>query len=1004
MRRLRFVGYALLLAVAVGVTAGVVAVRNQATIAKIVLGRIRDHTGFDIQISGTRVAFNRRLEVVLEHPRVLRAGVEVARLKEIRAVLGYRAVFRNAGLPVYELGFEQPLARVPAGGANFAADGFAHLDAPAIKALSETLDALSDTVQHIKVNEATLTDEHNVPIVEHLNLEASRWHYRHPGNWPWQVKFTAMPAWVPADPFHLAGRVTLGPPLDHPQLIANGEIWFWDLRVTGVDVGAAKAAAKVDGNLHVALDDTGVLSGKSNTNVRGLSLSGGSLSKPLTPGDYQISAGYHAAPDEIDLPSVTLRQEGVIVLSGNARIVHPYTDDRAATFSAGGTRLTLARVSSLMRSVRAIPPSLLQFATRLDQGEIALTQIALDTAVPLRDWSVATLRNNLRAAAILTNVGYQFPPDSKLMPLRDFNGQLAYAAGLLTLTQGSLAIGKSRFDGLSADVNLSRAPALISYKTKLRGDLDLGELYPAANAVARTASPTIADNVTHVAGRAPVVLSGSGDSKDLRWRAPRDYLATFDLSRAVLGTRSVPEDIVFAQGSAVLSPAGISLDHVRLLPAGAKGGDIVLNGTLAPRPGMPLLHNFTAQLHQLVIEQWLPRFVDPADLAADGTVSGALTANSAPGHEDFPVITGKLTLTAGQIQFGFVRSPMIVSRAATLILDGKGLTLDLPGAKLEGSALDFRLAVADLAHPAVRLDATAAKLDFEVLRFIRLPWSPRTPPHFFPVPVSGHIEGREANFGELPLSNVATDFTKAGNDWHVSNFTATVLKGDVHLDIAGRSRDDWIRIIGTIAGMDARLLSTLAAPGPRPILIGTLAANGDIWAHTDVDFFDSLGGTLSVRVTDGLVNRFKLLTRILGLIDLKSWLTAQVDPLVTGVPFKALTADFLGAGGDFKTKNLLLDGPVVDITAHGDVQFGRERVNMEVGVFPFNTANWIVHQIPIVGGNLAGGTKGLVAAYFAVYGPLKDPTVLPKPVTSVAEFVKKMLGLPINIIVPNTIK
>jgi uncharacterized protein YhdP len=184
-----------------------------------------------------------------------------------------------------------------------------------------------------------------------------------------------------------------------------------------------------------------------------------------------------------------------------------------------------------------------------------------------------------------------------------------------------------------------------------------------------------------------------------------------------------------------------------------------------------------------------------------------------------------------------------------------------------------------------------------------------------------------------------------------------------------------------------------------------LAANGDIWAHTDVDFFNSLAGTASVRITDGLVNRFKLLTRILSLIDLKSWLTAQFpDPLIAGVPFKTLTADFQGTGGDFKTSNLRLEGPVVDITAQGDVRFGREQMDMEVGVFPFNTANWIVHQIPILGGNLAGGSKGLVAAYFAVYGPFKDPTVLPKPVTSVAEFVKKMLGLPINIIVPNTIK
>jgi hypothetical protein len=79
-------------------------------------------------------------------------------------------------------------------------------------------------------------------------------------------------------------------------------------------------------------------------------------------------------------------------------------------------------------------------------------------------------------------------------------------------------------------------------------------------------------------------------------------------------------------------------------------------------------------------------------------------------------------------------------------------------------------------------------------------------------------------------------------------------------------------------------------------------------------------------------------------------------------------------------------------------------MNMEIGLVPFNTANWIVSKIPIVGENLSGGSSGLVAAYFRVRGPVRNPTVIPMPITSVKEFVIKMLGLPINIIAPNTIK
>jgi uncharacterized protein YhdP len=166
-----------------------------------------------------------------------------------------------------------------------------------------------------------------------------------------------------------------------------------------------------------------------------------------------------------------------------------------------------------------------------------------------------------------------------------------------------------------------------------------------------------------------------------------------------------------------------------------------------------------------------------------------------------------------------------------------------------------------------------------------------------------------------------------------------------------------------------------------------------------------LAGTVNIDARDGVLNRFKVLARILSLIDLKSWLTAQLpNPLVSGLPFKTLSGTMKGTRGDFYTDNVRLEGPLMDISSKGQVNFGDGRIDLEVGLFPFQTANWIVHHIPIVGTHLANGTKGLVAAYFRVHGPFRDPTVTPKPITSTAEFVKKMLGLPINIIAPDTIK
>jgi len=397
--------------------------------------------------------------------------------------------------------------------------------------------------------------------------------------------------------------------------------------------------------------------------------------------------------------------------------------------------------------------------------------------------------------------------------------------------------------------------------------------------------------------------------------------------------------------------------------------------------------------------------IKPDALAADGPVGGMVFANTDPKRPNAPVIKGKLTLTDGHLVLGFMRSP-IATRSATLTFDGQGLVLDMPGSELENSPLDFRLAVPDLAHPTVRIDAMAAKLDFEAMNFIRLPWSPRRPPHFFAVPVSGHIAAHQANFDKLPLSEVGTDFTRDATDWHITNFVADVFKGRVNLAIAGHTgEDNWIHIMGTIADMESGSIFLMIDPAKRPTMIGKVHATGDLWANTDTDFFDTLAGTISLQVIDGTLDRFTLLSRLLGLVDLKSWLTAQIpDPRVSGLPFKTVSGDFKGAKGDFYTENLRLDGPVMDLAASGDVQFGSGQIDMEIGVFPFTTASWIIHQIPIVGTNLAEGSSGLVAAYFHVSGPFRNPSIFPKPITSVTEFVKKMLGLPINIIAPNTIK
>jgi uncharacterized protein YhdP len=239
----------------------------------------------------------------------------------------------------------------------------------------------------------------------------------------------------------------------------------------------------------------------------------------------------------------------------------------------------------------------------------------------------------------------------------------------------------------------------------------------------------------------------------------------------------------------------------------------------------------------------------------------------------------------------------------------------------------------------------------------------------------------------------------------VRNFTARSLEGQVKLNLSGRSGpDNHIHIKAFVAGIDAKALCTLTGQ-TSPALTGRMGATADLWGDTDVDFFASLIGKIGFSAVKGTLNRFALVTRVLSFIDLKNWLTAHLpDPRVAGIPFDILSATLSGTNGNFHTNNLHLSGPVMEITARGNVRLSDDTIDLVISLFPFNTANWLVRHIPLIGANLAGGSHGLVAAYFHVSGPIDNPSVVPKPITSVAEFVAKTLSLPINIIAPNTIK
>jgi hypothetical protein len=999
MKFLRVLASGLVLLVAAVGVALWYAARHENQLVNLILAQIGKRTGLQIETSGTRLGVGTRLVVVLEAPRVVIDHHEAARLGVIRAVFSYAALLRRTGLPLHALVFDRGTICITGEPGEPPAP---RPTASRLAMLTHYLEGLSSVSRRFDLVDITFLGQDRRPVAEHVNGVAYRQHYRG-GAWPWIVKFSAETSQSSAAGARFSGDLQLGLDRQNPGTLAKGRVWFWEVPVHHIKLADFSASTHLDGNVAIAFSADAEATGNFTMATSDLVLEGAALSTSLTLGTFWSRGDYRISQTRAELSNFELRHEQSPVLEAHAMVLNPYGSSRTVTFSASGIILKLADSAKWLRALRAVPPPVLRFAERIRSGTLMVNQVSLKSPKSLEKLNLQKLARLSEIDAALTRVSYVPPPGLGLPPVYEFDAKMNYSSGVARIRQATSQIGGSSVSDMRLDLDLLKAPDEIKYRLSLASWLDAGEVYGFTSDFLERAQPRLRGQLLWVHGHTSIQLRANGAIHRLQPAIPRDFLVTADLGDVQFELNMVPSAIWLNSGRVELKPGHISLIQVVAIPLD-ETGNVVVNGLILPNARPVQFRDFSVELHQLPSAKLVSLMISPDQISVSGPIGGKLVANSVAGHE-IPIVVGKLTLDNGTVQLGFLRNPIMVTHSATLVLDGKGLILDIPASRLEGEPLDFRLAVGDLNHPQVRIDANVARLDFEVMRFIRLPWSRSTPPQFFPVPVMGHIEAQAGNFDKLAMSDISTDFQHNSQTWRVDKFRATAFNGSIDLTISGRARDDWINMNGVIAHMDAGPLFLLSETTRQTPIVGKLAATGDLWANTNIDFFRTLAGTLSITMTDGTLNRFTLLRRILSLVNLKNWLTAQFpDPRKSGVPFKTLDADFRGAQGDFYTDNLRLNGPVMDITARGDIDLGKSTMNMEIDLLALQTVNWLINNIPIIGKHLGGATQHLVGAYFQVSGPIDNPAIWPKPITSVVEFVLRTLTLPINIIAPNTIE
>jgi hypothetical protein len=969
---------------------------NQHRIVVAVLATIGDQTGVDILPSGSHITISDHLIVDLDNPRVMSGGSEIVAADHVRAVINFHALLTH-GLPLRELDLEGPLLTLPFD-ANAAGAG--PLPRPGGELIDNTMHRLGDLARISRkfvIAGLTLRDRNGMLLLHDASLTAS---HRRVTPRLWNVDFIADCEFPRLRGARAAGNFKVGEGgILSPTQVLQGSFWFWQLPLQHLTIGNVETDGQSHGEIKFTVEHDAVVAGAATIGLKALTVRSPDLSSPLELGDYALAARFSTSADQVAISSAQLTHDGVPIVAAQASILKPYEANPRIAFGIAELKLGWKDVLASLRRLKRIPPELEAAVQQMKAGQLEVAKASIDSPLAaLESMSLEAVLAKLSINATLSKVSFAAPAESKLPDVRDASVQILLAQRTLSLLQGSAKIGNSEVHDIEAKFDLGKHLDAVPYQLTAKADADLAELRPAVVNLLDQFNVHERDRLQDIKGVAEVDLDASGVLRKGALTRPEKYLVIVEPRSVTVALRGTPGPISLTTGAIVAQPDVIKLEKVI---AHATGGTAEFDGEVRIGDGGVRTKGLKIALHQMPLDRW-QGLVDPNDFSATGNVGGEVIITG--DRQDGFLANGKITLQSGKIQLGFLRSPMIV-HPAVLTIRQHTLTVSLPAAELEQSPLDFTITVADLRAPSVRIEANVQKFDVEVLKFVRLPWMPPTPTHPPKIPISGHIDAREANLETFVMKNAKTDFKYSNGDWSVDNLTATSYGGHVAINLAGRKPDDWIHMFGKFQNLNVASLFLLDRKITRAPMSGHLDVTGDLWADTDSDFFKTMAGTAILKMRDGNLDKFPLLSRLLGLIDLRSWLTANVpDPRVSGLQFRSVNADFKGNNGVFYTDDLVLDGPVIDIVANGNVNVDQSTLDMKIGMIPFNTVNWALSHIPLVGKNVAGSTKSIIAAYFNARGPIRDPRVTPAPITSVAEIFKKTLGLPINLIKPDTIK
>ncbi|MBI3091391.1 MAG: AsmA-like C-terminal domain-containing protein [Candidatus Tectomicrobia bacterium] len=274
----------------------------------------------------------------------------------------------------------------------------------------------------------------------------------------------------------------------------------------------------------------------------------------------------------------------------------------------------------------------------------------------------------------------------------------------------------------------------------------------------------------------------------------------------------------------------------------------------------------------------------------------------------------------------------------------------------------------------------------------------------------GSLRVQQGEIKRYVFQNLTGALEVRGGDLHLANLTAAfyggTFAGSSILHLQKRAEQTFEVDLNLSDVSSEALLEDVWMRGD--VLQGRLAAQGKLAGRFTIEgsATRTLNGELTLTATNGHIQRYSTIGKILSLLNLWQLLEGKTPALAArGLPYERLGGSFTLREGVAETTTVALESAAAKATAVGSVNLDTLDLRLDVGVQWLQTVDKIISKLPILGHILTGDNRRLLVSYFRVEGSLQNPKVTPTPFEhlgrGVLNIFKRFFQLPSRLLPQN---